>query len=56
MDQRAIPSSRIAPLPPEHSPELSDQFEVDAEEPWIHSEQHPHHVDWIRIAAMTARM
>jgi uncharacterized peroxidase-related enzyme len=28
MDQRAIPSPRIKPLPPEHSPELKDQFEA----------------------------
>src|ERR1041385_5724964 len=27
MDQRVRPSPRIAPLPPEHSPELKDQFE-----------------------------
>jgi uncharacterized peroxidase-related enzyme len=27
MDQRVSPSPRIAPLPPEHSPELKDQFE-----------------------------
>lgn len=28
MDQRTIPSPRIKPLPPEHSPELKDQFEA----------------------------
>jgi alkylhydroperoxidase family enzyme len=28
MDQRTIPSPRIRPLPPEHSPELQDQFEA----------------------------
>jgi hypothetical protein len=27
MDQHLKPSARIAPLPPEHSPELKDQFE-----------------------------
>jgi hypothetical protein len=27
MDQRLKPSARIAPVPPEHSPELKDQFE-----------------------------
>ena len=28
MDQRTRPSPRIAPLPPEHSPELKEQFET----------------------------
>lgn len=28
MDQRTIPSPRLQPLPPEHSPELRDQFEA----------------------------
>jgi uncharacterized peroxidase-related enzyme len=28
MDQRTHPSPRIKPLPPEHSPELKDQFEA----------------------------
>jgi uncharacterized peroxidase-related enzyme len=28
MDQRTIPSPRIKPLPPEHSPELTEQFEA----------------------------
>jgi uncharacterized peroxidase-related enzyme len=28
MDQRTRPSPRIKPLPPEHSPELKDQFEA----------------------------
>ena len=27
MDQRVTPSPRLAPLPPEHTPELTDQFE-----------------------------
>jgi hypothetical protein len=27
MDQRIKPSARIAPLPPEYSPELKEQFE-----------------------------
>ena len=27
MDQKVKPSARIAPLPPEHSPDLKDQFE-----------------------------
>jgi hypothetical protein len=27
MDQRVRPSPRLAPLPPEHTPELTDQFE-----------------------------
>ena len=27
MDQRTKPSARIAPLPPEYSPDLKDQFE-----------------------------
>src|SRR6266852_532400 len=27
MDQRVKPSARIQPLPPEHSPELREQFE-----------------------------
>ena len=28
MDQRTMPSARLTPLPPEHSPELQDQFEA----------------------------
>ena len=28
MDQRTIPSPRLQPLPPEHSPELKEQFEA----------------------------
>ena len=28
MDQRTIPSPRLKPLPPEHSPELKEQFEA----------------------------
>src|SRR5262249_45598281 len=28
MDQRAIPSPRLKPLPPEQSPELKEQFEA----------------------------
>ena len=28
MDQRATSSPRLMPLPPEHSPELQDQFEA----------------------------
>ena len=28
MDQRTIPSPRLMPLPPEHSPELKEQFEA----------------------------
>ena len=28
MDRRAKPSARIEPLPPEHSPDLKDQFEL----------------------------
>jgi uncharacterized peroxidase-related enzyme len=28
MDQRTAPSARIKPLPPEHSPELNEQFEA----------------------------
>jgi uncharacterized peroxidase-related enzyme len=28
MDQRARPAPRLAPLPPEHTPELKEQFEV----------------------------
>lgn len=27
MDQRRLPSPRIKPLPPEHTPELKEQFE-----------------------------
>ena len=28
MDQRTMPSPRIKPLPPDHSPELKEQFEA----------------------------
>ena len=28
MDQRRVPSPRLMPLPPEHSPELKEQFEA----------------------------
>ena len=28
MDQRTRPAPRLAPLPPEHTPELKEQFEA----------------------------
>ena len=28
MDQRTRPAPRLAPLPPEHTPELNEQFEA----------------------------
>jgi hypothetical protein len=28
MDQRTSPTPRLAPLPPEHTPELKEQFEA----------------------------
>ena len=43
MDQRRAQSPRMAPLPPEHTPELKEQFESMRKNLGLHSEQHPDH-------------